>query len=410
MKIVNKSKNITLGLLTLLFIYVSDDLFFFSVIDRPVLNYVKFFIQIVCFLTVMTISMIKGMRFRRNETGTIIILLCLLVLLSMIINVDIRLGYIFSILIFLTSYLIHVYVGTERVMDLLYKSIIIIMILSLIAFVPIFIDFSLLKLFPTIPSIGKVPFKLVGINVFNATDNFVRNYGPFREPGVFQIYINIAFLYGLFYRRENNWKVIMLFVITLMTTFSTTGYIALALILGAYYCFEFKKVKKEKSVVLILLILVVCYMALFTNFLINDSYGSVFGKLFNSNSSISFASRFESVIFNFRIFIENPLIGKGITYEAQAFDKLMIEKYGRLNSNANTIMIQMARFGIVFAAVFIYRNVLFVNSIVRKNILSILLACLGVLCLYMSEDITYSSITSIILFAQFDRNMHGRKL
>ena len=54
----------------------------------------------------------------------------------------------------------------------------------------------------------------------------IRNFGFARVPGVFAIYIIIALIFETFINENSSVKRIIIFTITLITTFSTTGFIA----------------------------------------------------------------------------------------------------------------------------------------------------------------------------------------
>ena len=86
---------------------------------------------------------------------------------------------------------------------------------------------------PTILS----PFVCLGIfghpfyNLFvYAGDMFsFRNGGMFWEPGAFQIFINLALLIELLKNLPRG-RVILVYVITIITTFSTTGFLGMGML------------------------------------------------------------------------------------------------------------------------------------------------------------------------------------
>jgi len=66
-----------------------------------------------------------------------------------------------------------------------------------------------------------------------------RNAGPFWEPGAFGIYLNLAIIINIFLLR-NKWlsKINIILVIALLTTFSTSNWIIIFILLAGYYYFE----------------------------------------------------------------------------------------------------------------------------------------------------------------------------
>lgn len=78
------------------------------------------------------------------------------------------------------------------------------------------------------PALGTLYKMWMGQNI----RSFSRNSGPFWEPGIFQIYINIALYFALFFFKnkagKTPWVHIVVFCITILTTISTTGYLVMA--------------------------------------------------------------------------------------------------------------------------------------------------------------------------------------
>lgn len=70
-------------------------------------------------------------------------------------------------------------------------------------------------------------------------DGVIRNSGPFWEPGRFTIYITLALSIVLFYFKEKiTSKRSLVLILTNITTFSTTGYVAMAVIFFGYIFFQ----------------------------------------------------------------------------------------------------------------------------------------------------------------------------
>lgn len=68
-----------------------------------------------------------------------------------------------------------------------------------------------------------------------------RNSGPFWEPGMFAVFLNIAYVFQLLMTRRPFDKISIVLLLALFSTFSTTGYIAGFVILTWYFIFmDFK--------------------------------------------------------------------------------------------------------------------------------------------------------------------------
>lgn len=131
--------------------------------------------------------------------------------------------------------------------------------------------------------------QLYNLNLHNLT---FRNCGPFWEPGAFQGFINLAILIELFCNRERNkkWHLKMsIFVISIITTFSTGGYVVLAFNL-AYYIFTNKELSKNVKIITLISFLILASIVFFNvDFLYdkistnNDRLGVTSSDLFSDN-------------------------------------------------------------------------------------------------------------------------------
>lgn len=91
----------------------------------------------------------------------------------------------------------------------------------------------------------------------------LRNTGPFWEPGAFAGFLILAFMFNEFMQSAKQKRIRVVLFITLLTTFSTTGYLALSVFLAFYF---FAKMKSPMTkLIVILLIPASAYLA-YTNF------------------------------------------------------------------------------------------------------------------------------------------------
>ena len=95
------------------------------------------------------------------------------------------------------------------------------------------------------------PSKSIYIYTIN-TENSIRNSGPFWEPGMFTVFITLAMLHNLYSGEKLSSFHNIILLLTNITTFSTTGYIASALLIIGYV-FLTQKNKLLKIIVLIFL-------------------------------------------------------------------------------------------------------------------------------------------------------------
>ena len=148
----------------------------------------------------------------------------------------------------------------------------------------------------------------------------LRNCGFFWEPGAFQVFLNLALLIEIS-RKEPNKRRIGLLLLSVVTTFSTTGYIALALIFMLYL------VKTENVDTKILfgvggLIAVFCVFLVFKDQLTVADENGLVGKIiyffdnkgyeYQSGMHLTTASiRFFSIIKPLECFFKHPVFGMG---------------------------------------------------------------------------------------------------
>ena len=148
---------------------------------------------------------------------------------------------------------------------------------------------------------------------------FTRNSGPFWEAGAFQGFILLALLMllydvdkGMIKGQRRKWF-FLLFVITIMTTGSTTGYILLVAVLFT----QWKQVKalfselpsrmKYISVVLIVFTVVV--------FIVQS--GNISEKFYGQDTE-STAIRYSDIVNGIKMWTKNPGLGLGVTSQMQS--------------------------------------------------------------------------------------------
>jgi hypothetical protein len=131
----------------------------------------------------------------------------------------------------------------------------------------------------------------------------LRNSGPFWEPGAFAVFLNVAILFNVMSNKKLFDKKNILFIITIVTTLSTAGYLSLFFIITSVYLIVNPSLKK----VFILAPMVI----FFTIFIINMSFllpkikdNVIIAE--NDNSS-----RFGSALSDYQLIYKNPFIGYG---------------------------------------------------------------------------------------------------
>ena len=178
-------------------------------------------------------------------------------------------------------------------------------ITSVLIFGIALINRKIFSIFPTFTNIIWNQWYNLGI-CYIPINTTLRNYSIFREPGIYQFFLIISLLYCLKY----NFKIKRIFVYILATisTYSTTGILALGLVLIFYIKTKSPNLreKKIKRLIIICLFLIILFLNKLSNFFSSDSI--VFGKIFKFTESKSFIARFASISTNLDIFFNSNFI------------------------------------------------------------------------------------------------------
>lgn len=149
-------------------------------------------------------------------------------------------------------------------------------------------------------------------------ENYLRNFGMFREPGVYQYFLNLALYCSNFLMTWNKawmkWTVNGILAVTIVSTFSTTGFGVLVLL--AVVLFFQENLHKDKRVLAVISAFAVIMAGVLVVVILKKGtlYNSLYGmveKLFVINVS-SFA-RYEAIFENLKTFFRNPFFGEKIS-------------------------------------------------------------------------------------------------
>lgn len=236
---------------------------------------------------------------------------------------------------------------------------------------------------------------------FNSAVIFLRNSFVFREPGLFQIYINVALMFDIYSRKDKiSIKRILIYVFGVITTLSTAGIITLGIIMYIYFS---RSKFNYTSIFLLSIISIACYFA-YTS---ADMIDVVFGKMSGGLS----ASRTSSVVISIAIMfsnIKNFIFGVGVSDLSQIYSKLgekilgvEMEADGMLT---NTFFNSAATFGIW---IFIYFSIGF--YLLSKSLAGIkgrrnfFLIFIVFFLLFSNEAMYYSIFPHLLAFYGFNK-------
>jgi len=176
--------------------------------------------------------------------------------------------------------------------------------------------------------------------------NWFRNFGIFREPGVYQFFIILAlYLNNYTVQWKKNWQtwtVNMILFVTMLTTLAIGGYIEMFLfIIFLYFDKKWHKTKLGKRIGLITVaigIVVVVHIAIkIQDPYVEATYYIVFYDMWVrlTSGSDSLVDRLDAIFTNMHFVFRNPLVGNAIS-----------EVLHGTNHNTSSTLILYAIFGI----------------------------------------------------------------
>lgn len=145
----------------------------------------------------------------------------------------------------------------------------------------------------------------------------LRNCGPFWEPGAFQGFINLALLFELYSLRSSNLlfsKESIIYIISILTTLSTGGYVTMFFIIG-YYIIQSRKISISIKLLFISVTLIIfAYLFFNLEFLgekISRDVNGKGGRLSMDFSNVEFINILIGSGLNPKSFLNSSLIATG---------------------------------------------------------------------------------------------------
>lgn len=182
------------------------------------------------------------------------------------------------------------------------------------------------------------------INTATAYTNFIRNNGPFYEPGLFASYLNIALVFSLCVNKRLLSRDNIPLILAILSTCSSAGYISFILIILFSLFMQEKIVYKVITVIAIIFlwqpVMELDFMA--------DKIASNYDNALNSS-----ASRFGAMIYHWEKVQLSPIVGYagGVT-PVTDFDRVMVTMERLISPNGLTYLFVF--WGIPLAIFFYY--------------------------------------------------------
>ncbi len=221
-----------------------------------------------------------------------------------------------------------------------------------------------------------------------------RNPGPFWEPGLFAVFLTLALLFNLILEKKLWTKKNMVFILALISTFSTAGYIALFVLLFSFYIVNQSLVKKIILSLLILPALLTLYFSL-------DFLSTKVEQNINMAGSTT-SSRFGSALIDFTDFLKSPYIGWGrgaLRYGGRTFTFFSDDQHRN-----NSVTDVLATYGLFLFLFYFYSYYSSLKSLCLTNGFNThfaFYALLVILILGFSQSIFLKPFFYSILFLRF---------
>lgn len=332
---------------------------------------------------------------KRIENRVVItfILLYVNVIFTWLFNGDfVSFGYIYYLLLIGGSFLLSKYIDFEDFKKIYCNIIYFFCCFSLVCSLLYVVSPSIIKKFPITYNSHKLEYYNLGFWVTSTDFEYeFRNYGCFREPGVFQIYIILALIF--LFKEKLNVKRFLIYTVTLVTTKSTTGYILFAILMIRYFFNENTGIIKKN----LMFIVFSCAIIALVIHELNASGYSIFGKFAITN--ISFMTRFANIFVDFEIFKQNPILGVGITLQNDLQKVLPPKMFGIDTGgvDTNTYLSLLATFGIGYFIISLFLTYKFAEKNGNRIIEKVLIFCILILAL-ITENLRYSLFFYVILW------------
>lgn len=361
-------------------------------------------ITIICFL--LSVMMVAMRKIVADKSFFLLFCMSASILISMLWNNDYTAGVVLKIMIIVTGYGIFKIYGLRNFSSAFIKIMKFLAICSLIVYIVGIFAFPLIQIFPTVITENRIgvdsSFANLGVSIVPYyTELRFRNYSVFREPGVYQAFLNVALIFLLFVKEQkNDKKDMIIFSLAIISTLSTTGIVAWLLIMVAYFLSSKNREEKVNTKTKLLVFGFVAISMLAVVFL-PDISSIVFSKL--TNGSVSWYSRFNSIWSNIHVFLLNPLFGVGMTQ----LNTLLQEYLSSINltgylHNTNTIFTQFSSYGVFFGSIYVYGLFRFFKVLSQNTAIRVLLA-VAIIILLFGENFDTNFLFAILLFLGFDK-------
>ncbi len=381
------------NLIVPIIIFVSDDTVLFGTNANSFFIYLKYLVLMAVLLYLLS----QRKSYPSQLTTNTMWGMCILMILSSIINSDLRLGLLYKLVILALSCFITQVYSLKEFAQNFEKFIYFLACCSIVGYSIAFFIPSFLQLFPVITNISNNDYyNLIFYSQYVNLDGVIRNAGCFRESGVFQMFLNLALIFHIYFCDSFKIKHFFVIILAIVLTFSTTGYAVFALVLFLFLLSNKSSVisKKVKYAMLFLIVVAVGIMIVKTD--VFSMEGILFSK-FQQDDNDSSIARISSITTNIEIWRNNPLFGSGLKID-ELYSKITLSQYGLYSEhNTNTFLYELACWGVFYFIIMLFGIIKFsrrIGSSIAEHIIMFLILFM----MSIGEKLVFSPFFYILIF------------
>lgn len=204
------------------------------------------------------------------------------------------------------GWVVSISLSKETILSFYGKAMSFLSVFSLVALLVYTFFPAIIRSFPIADQTSYLVSYNLFFSVVTQTGGILRNYGIFWEPGAFAVFLCIALWSELFFQKTNI-KRVVLYVLTIISTFSTLGILCSFVLVIAYLLHNKSINKTVRNLVILMFFVAILWVAFFGERFIYE----VFGKIASMNDSAT--TRWNSFYYVGELFLSAPFLGVGIS-------------------------------------------------------------------------------------------------
>lgn len=298
-------------------------------------------------------------------------------------------------------------VPKEKFVENYCKTMSVLCVTSTIIFFVALVAPNAVKLFPRINA-GTARAYFMGFSFVRPATRWVamRNQSIFWEPGCFQTFIILAFIFEVSRYGDKRRPRVYSYIVALITTMSTTGFLAL-FVAVLIWLFEENNKKKSKGLkfaisLCFFLILATSIFSFLPKGFSNGTFDKINDIINGKTDNISVTTRINAVVYSLKSFLESPLFGVG---------RSGLSKWGNLNESGASIMTftpgnWLGRYGVVFGFTAILGLVQWKDKLFETKIANLLQVLIMILIVSSEAYTTNAVIWIFVFYGLYPRNRY----